>query len=234
MTTGAALAGVVGSGPVLVLAPHADDESLGCGRLLAACWASGVPAHVACLTDGAASHPGSALWPAARLAALRRDELGEAVRRLGGDPEADVTGMGFPDAGLHRVDPAEVERAVAAVARGTGARALLAPAPEDPHCDHGAAARAAFAVARTRPELRVLTYPVWSRWHARGEGEGVAGRAPLRFADERFAARKRDAIDAHRSQMGAVVRDDPSGFAMPAGFAAFFAAAPELYYEARP
>ena len=43
--------------PLLVLAPHPDDESLGCGALLAQAFA-GAGAHVACLTDGAASHPG--------------------------------------------------------------------------------------------------------------------------------------------------------------------------------
>ena len=47
---------LLGGRPLLVLAPHPDDESLGCGALLAHGLA-GPGAHVACLTDGAASHP---------------------------------------------------------------------------------------------------------------------------------------------------------------------------------
>src|SRR5262245_24685447 len=47
---------LVGHSPVLVLAPHPDDESLGCGGLIAACQAQGHPVHVLVLTDGAGSH----------------------------------------------------------------------------------------------------------------------------------------------------------------------------------
>ena len=69
--------------PLLVLAPHPDDESLGCGALLAQAFA-GVGAHVACLTDGAASHPGSRLVPPDQLAAIRRAEVLDAVAPLAG------------------------------------------------------------------------------------------------------------------------------------------------------
>ncbi len=47
-----------GAAPIVVLAPHPDDESLGCGALLAAAFA-GKGARVVCLTDGSGSHPGS-------------------------------------------------------------------------------------------------------------------------------------------------------------------------------
>ena len=55
-------------GGALVLAPHPDDESLGTGGLIAACVAEGRRVHVAVVSDGAASHPGSRAWPPARLA----------------------------------------------------------------------------------------------------------------------------------------------------------------------
>jgi LmbE family N-acetylglucosaminyl deacetylase len=44
--------------------------------------------------------------------------------------------------------------------------------------------------------------------------------------------RKTAAIAAHRSQAGRVVPDAPDGFAMPSGFAEFFAAQDEVYFLA--
>ena len=67
-------------GRTVVVAPHADDESLACGGLLALLARQGVEAHVVVVTDGAASHPGSAMFPPARLAAVREAESRAAVR----------------------------------------------------------------------------------------------------------------------------------------------------------
>ena len=205
----------LGHGPVVVLAPHADDESLGCGLLLASLWKEGGRAHVACLTDGAASHPRSRAVPPARMRGLRREELGRAVGLLGGR-DRDVTFFDLPDAAAHRVhgpgeDPA---RRLAALVDRLGAATLVAPSPLDPHCDHEAGAAAARRVAERRPGLRLLFYPVWSRWHARG------GRPPTPSGARTLAwgrgprHDKRAAIHAHRSQMGQVVRDDPDGFTL--------------------
>ena len=217
--------------PVLVLAPHPDDESLGCGLLLSERWRSGRPAHVACLTDGGASHRSRA-WPPSRLAALRRVELEQAVRRLGGDPDRDLTWMGYRDAALHRLHGPgdDLARQVAILVDRLGAGALVTASGDDPHCDHEAGARAARAVAALRPALVLWSYPVWSRWHAWRGGREAPGHA-LHLPERRDA--KRAAIAAHRSQMGLVVHDDPTGFVMPAGFADRFADAPEIYARMR-
>ncbi len=60
---------ILGGERPLILAPHADDESLGCGGLIAACCERGQQPVVAILTDGAASHPGSKRYPPERHAA---------------------------------------------------------------------------------------------------------------------------------------------------------------------
>lgn len=222
--------------PLLVLAPHPDDETLGCGLLLADRWVQGLPTHVACLTDGAASHPGSLDWSGPRLAALRRNELKTAIRRLGGDPARDLTWMGLPDAGLHRLHgPGEdLVRRIAALVDRLGVRTLVAASPADPHCDHLAGGEAARRVLALRPGLALWFYPVWSRWHTWTSGTCLADAAAM-VVRERAERRDRKAaaLAAHRSQMGRVVRDDPMGFAMPAGFADRFVAEPELFLPVR-
>lgn len=218
-------------GPVLVLAPHADDESLGCGGLLADTWRSGGNAHVACVTDGAASHPGSRAHPAETLAALRRAELRHAVAILGGDA-ADVTFLDFPDAATDAVHGPgqDLTRAIGAVVDRIAPGVLLAPSPLDRHCDHVTTARAARRVVTGRPGTALWFYPVWSAWAARGTAiPRPAGTRSIRRPCRRFA-RKRAAIAAHRSQRGEVVRDDPGGFSMPPGFADWFAYRPETFF----
>ncbi|WP_299812780.1 PIG-L family deacetylase [uncultured Jannaschia sp.] len=219
-------------GPVVVLAPHADDESLGCGRLLATLWSGGGAAHVICLTDGAASHPASRSHPFARLRAIRRSELLRAVSRLGGI-SADVTFLDFPDAASHRLHGpgADMARSIGVVLDRLAPATLIAPSPLDPHCDHEAGAAAARVAAAARPGTRLLFYPVWSRWKGPRRAAPRPGGARQLAWTEGAVARKRAAIDCHRSQMGLVVRDDPNGFVMPEGFAEFFANAPELYFQ---
>ncbi len=219
-------------GPVVVLAPHPDDESLGCGRLLGALWRGGGAAHVVCLTDGAASHPGSRSHPPARLRAVRQDELGHAVKRLGGT-SADITFLDHPDAAAHRLhgpgtDPA---RQLGAIVDRLAAATLVAPSPLDPHCDHEAGAKAAMRVVTARPGLRLLFYPIWSRWAAPGRRAPAPAGTSLREWVHGRRAVKHAAIRAHLSQTGRLIRDDPDGFAMPQGFAEHFATAPEIYFE---
>jgi LmbE family N-acetylglucosaminyl deacetylase len=217
--------------PPVILAPHPDDESLGCGALLAEAFA-GPGARVICVTDGGASHAGSRDWPRARLAALRAAELDAAIRALGGDPGC-ITRLGLPDAGMPALAPrfAEIAQQVAAHLDAAGARVLIAPAPTDPHCDHEATAEIA-RLAAAQAGVRLLFYPVWSAWHDPGYRARLPHRVEHRFDTAARREEKARAIAAHRSQHGQVIRDDPEGFVLPEAFLAGFRTADEIYFEA--
>src|SRR5690349_1462027 len=73
-------------GRTLVVAPHADDESLGCGGTIATMCARGLPVHVLFVSDSAGSHPNSRDYPEARLRELREQEAGDALAALGAAP----------------------------------------------------------------------------------------------------------------------------------------------------
>ena len=81
---------------IMVLAPHPDDESLGCGGLIAQACALNRPPVVVILTDGTGSHPSSLRYPIARLRDLREQESRQAVRILGLPPER-IYFLGFRD-----------------------------------------------------------------------------------------------------------------------------------------
>jgi LmbE family N-acetylglucosaminyl deacetylase len=87
---------IVGEQSLLVLAPHPDDESLGCGGLIAEHHARGHDVHVMVLTDGTGSHPRSREYPATRLASLRMEEARAAMVALG-LPEDRIDFLGLPD-----------------------------------------------------------------------------------------------------------------------------------------
>ena len=212
---------ILGGRRPLVLAPHADDESLGCGGLLAQAAATGLRPGVLVLTDGAGSHPGSVRYPPARLRAVREAEARAAVAILSVER---IGFLGLPDTAAP-VAGAAFEAAVeqiVAVAREWECGVLMAPWRHDPHCDHEAAHLMASAAA-VRTGLAHLAYPVWG-WTLDPavtlEGPAVAGWR-LDVSEERSA--KERAIGAHQSQYAGLVDDDPGGFQLEAGFLDLFA-----------
>ncbi len=215
---------------LVVIAPHPDDESLGCGALLARAFAGRGGAHVICMTDGSASHPNSQEWPPARLASCRRNELVSAVTKLGGTA-ADVTWMGLPDAKLYQCNPRSIAADLSTIIDACDARHIFVPAAEDHHEDHKVAAEAADILRQIRPDWFYYSYPVWCRWDDPDFDRAVSAFDPVRLDAPDWRAAKRDAIAAHRSQLGQVVRDDPSGFTLPAALVAKFVDGDEIFWR---
>jgi len=137
---------VVEAPSALVVAPHFDDETLGCGGLIAQLAARGGAVRVLFLTDSAGAGALASEDPAG-YAEARRAEAAEAARRLG---IAGFDRAGLPDGAL----AARLDEAAAAIARALLAqrpRLLLAPSPLEVTADH----RAAFAaVARVLGGVR--------------------------------------------------------------------------------
>ena len=199
----------------MILAPHPDDESLGCGGLIAGCCRQGRPPLVVILTDGAASHPGSKRYPPARLRQVRAGEVREATRRLG-LPEENLILLDYPDTALPAAGPdfhAAAEN-LAALARRHGCGVLIGPWRHDPHCDHEAAALIAAAASRLAG-CRLLSYPVWG-WLLPPETmlpvENVSG---WKLGITPHLDAKQHAIAAHVSQYGGLIDDSPQGFTLP-------------------
>ncbi|MFG6560525.1 PIG-L deacetylase family protein [Sulfitobacter sp. 1A15299] len=218
-----------GRAKIVVLAPHPDDETLGCGGLLARAFAE-AGAHVICLTDGSASHPGSRAWPPARLAETRRAELAAALDFLGGGA-ADLTWLSHPDSRLHEVPADTLLTELTEVIDAQAARHIFVPAREDKHCDHQTTASLADSLRVQRPCLHFHSYPVWSRFDDPNFTANTAGYAPLRLDTAAYRDAKSAAIHAHRSQLGQTVKDDPEGFVLPEAMIDLFAQQDEIFWR---
>jgi len=199
---------VFGERGLLLVAPHPDDETLGCGGLLG--WASRYcrPRHVVFLTSGEQSHPGTAL----DIATIRCAEAKAAAAQLGLAPEQ-LSFLGLPDAGLASM-PHDDRRAAAGRLRhlATVLRpcVVLVTAETDMHGDH----RAAFALVRDAiqglAEVELMTYPVWS-WLLPDAPSAVTG---VRVDISEYREHKDAALHAYASQRakGAL---DVDGFILP-------------------
>ena len=204
-------------GRAVIVAPHPDDETLGCAGLIQALLARGSTVQVVSVTDGDASHPGSARWPPAALGQRRAQELRAALGHLGalghldhrGHPGATAAAplrLGVPDGAVAAFETRVRDRLMALVEPGD---VLLTTWRFDGHPDHEACARACAAVAKARA-IPLVEFPIWA-WHwARPDSSTLPWRSAAKFALTPDAlARKRAAVAAFASQTEARGDDDP-------------------------
>jgi LmbE family N-acetylglucosaminyl deacetylase len=220
---------------VVVIAPHPDDDAIGCGGTLARLVARGARVHVVYVTDGSASHLKSKRFPPAVLRDQREREARAALERLG--IRTSPLFLRAPDSGLAQLGAGARGELVGRVARWIGtARAdlVLTPWPRDPHPDHVATAGiVAAALPRCGRRPTVYGYGVWLP--VRGDCANRPRPHEARAAEVRLAARdvecKRAAILEHRSQTGALIDDDPDGFVIDATLLATWLAPVERFYR---
>lgn len=220
---------LAGSGGIVVLAPHPDDESLGCGGAIAQACAAGRSVTIVFLTDGRRSHAGSVAYPPDRLAELRAREAAAAVRILTGTDAARWMGFADCEAPATPLHIGCAAKTLMAIAKGAAATALWTTWAGDPHCDHVSAARIARVVAAACPGLAWFSYPIWGRFQGHGAAALPAPADVLRLDTTGERDRKAAAVAAHRSQMTRLITDDPDGFMMPAELQEHFIAEPEIF-----
>jgi LmbE family N-acetylglucosaminyl deacetylase len=192
-------------GGVLLVAPHMDDETLGCGALLAGFrWAGSV--HIAFATDGARSpQQGSDRDPASvELPMIRRREALEAMAVLDID-EDHVHFLDLPDGELHGHTARLRDKLHELVERLCPAW-LLVPFRYDRHPDHLAVNRVAAELVceHATRRLSVVEYFVYSKWRLLSSGDVrtylVSDRVVRIGPTEAMSAKKQQALACYRSQ----------------------------------
>lgn len=221
-------------GKTLVVAPHADDESLGCGGAIALLRNFGKDVSILLLTDGTLSHPNSRKYPKEKLRGLREDELKEAAAILGVDAK-EITFFRYQDRAFPKANQPEFAAAVTRCRRllqKIQPQTILVPWRRDPHPDH----RAAFQLIERAKNARhkIIEYPIWLYELAESEDAPLAREvSAFRLDISSVVGMKQRAIRAHRSQISDLIDDDPDGFRLSAEVLANFAEPSEVYLRGK-
>lgn len=171
---------------VLVVAPHPDDEAIGCGGTVIGHAEAGDRVHVTFLTSGELALKDR---PADEVRDLREREAVHAAAVLGVE---DHLFLRLPDYGLGD-DLDGGAAALAEVVKRFVPERIYVPHAEEWHPDHRAALAitSRVALAQGLPVTALFTYEVWTPMAEFDEVEDITGQM----------ARKLEAIGCYASQL---------------------------------
>lgn len=213
----------------LVISPHFDDETLGCGGLIIKKKRAGADVKILFMTDGGRSH--QHLMPPEQLKTIRANEGVAAARTMGLD-EDDVFRLGLDETRLNEHADEAIER-INAILHDVEPEEVYLPYSREPllwSSDHRMTTQIAYrALSTYKLPVIVYEYPIWSwyslpwidpmqdGWRTRiiiarntlGTWLGLRLISDLRWTlDIRdVLSEKRSALEQHRSQMEPLIPD---------------------------
>ncbi|MEN5088621.1 PIG-L family deacetylase [Sphingobacterium faecium] len=225
---------VIGFGTTLVVAPHADDESLGCGGVISLLRKYGQIVYILLLSDGTLSHPNSKAYPPEKLRDLREKELLAAAEIMRVPPE-NIIFCRYPDRNVPAKHTEGFDGAVKNIAKMLeiiNPQSIFVPWRRDPHPDH----QAAFQIIQATKisETKIYEYPIWlEELGVAGDEPTQAESTPFRLNISQVLHQKQEAIAQHRSQITDLISDDPEGFRLSQNMLSRFDIPYETFFIAK-
>lgn len=213
-------------GPIVLVAPHPDDELLGAGATLAAATDKGIEIRVLAATDGEMSHPHLSAGDRVKLKERRLEETVAAYALAG--IRADRFRLSLSDGGADGLEVLgwETDLASGLAPLLSGAAVCFAPWASDGHPDHDACGRVARLLC-DQMSVPLFEFPVWSwNWD-----DPFAPEIPFEYAvrhdvDVEILDRKQAGIGAYESQ---VEPEDGNRPVLPSGFLQHFVRSSEVF-----
>ncbi len=216
--------------PILIVAPHPDDETLGCGGAIALLRQLNLSVAVLVVSDGTKSHPNSLTYPPSALKQLREEESLAALEILGVEPEA-VTFWGMPDGAVNSIESHQATARCFVYLNNLTPSIIFLPWRKDPHADHRASWQIFSAACQNLANPpRILEYPIWD-WDRQQRGSSIETATVWRFDIRSVLDLKQSAIAQYLSQISDLIDDDPEGFRLTPEMLKNFIQPWEIYLE---
>lgn len=235
---GVAVPVTVTSASALFIAPHPDDETFGCGGMIALKCRMGVKVAVAFLTDGEASHAECCKTPPEMIGRARRDVALEVCAGLGVHHE-DIYWLGLPDGGIPHVNGigfSEARLRLTELIDRLSPGQIFAPHPHDAWPDHEVASKLVFQSLRqskngAAAELIYYFVWVWHNLHLRVLPTVICDRLEWVDIKEVMSLKlKASSIYMERTMTECKI---PIAGALPDGFTSYFAHEREIYARSK-
>lgn len=188
---------LAGATRVVIVAPHPDDEVLGCAGLLMHLARLGKEILLIAVSDGEHSHHPDSAFSADLLSQVRPAETAEALAALGVS-DINIMRAQLPDSGIS-AQRAKLQDLLGAYLRPGDT--VFASWQRDGHPDHEAVGQACSEAARNIA-CRLIEIPIWM-WHWRTPDHAAIPwqRARKLTLDDAMLARKKAALACYRSQL---------------------------------
>jgi N-acetylglucosamine malate deacetylase 1 len=220
----------------LIISPHQDDETLGCGGLIALKRQLQIPVEVLFITDGAASHIWHPQFEHGEIAPVRQQEAIAALSQLGVE-SAQIHFLNHNDGQLKWIDPTQREL----ITQQLTDRLLVFQPGEiyvthrhDRSNDHEMSYELIqAAIARSGLSIDLIEYPIWILWKPvlfqDLSLQELAGARRLSIRS--VIQQKRQALGAYQSQYLPIA--DITSTVLPKGFLWRFSLPYELFFTTR-
>ena len=210
---------------VLIVAPHPDDEVIGCGGLIGRLVAEGTAPHIVIMTGGEGSHRGCCGTAEREIVAARRGLTRKALAVLG-VPETQVYELDFTDGRIDE-DGKDMSR-LRALIEELKPDTILVPHWGEGWSDH---VKTAEIVKRIVPSTaEVWEYCVWMWYYNVWRGLDWKNAAALRLTREEQSLKLR-AMDEYIKPLAPCGR--PRSGELPKVFTEANSGNIELYFRCR-
>ncbi len=189
----------------MIIAPHQDDEVLGCGGLIGCKRENNIPVQIVFVTDGGASHAWHPKYQSGELIPVRKEEALTALSILGVD-SSQIHFLNKPDSKLRFLNPIERQKTIeelAQILQSSQPEEIYVPHRHDRTKDHEATYELVQeAIKLSGIKVDVLQYPIWMLWNSLLfrdlKLDELAGA--YRLSIHSFQSQKKQALEVYRSQ----------------------------------